>query len=98
MEEYAIHAKRRRRFFPKGGVDAFFGMALTGCMTRERVLHALEELRDGVTEMMVHPGYADDPDGFSGPDREEELRILTDPKLRERVKEAGIELVRFRDL
>lgn len=98
MEEYRVHAEKVKPVVAGEGVDAFLGIALTGCMTRERILDALRELGEGVTEMMVHPGYADAPEGFSGPDREEELRLLTDPELREWIAEAGIELVRFRDL
>ncbi len=98
MEEYRAHVEKVQSAVPRSGVNAFIGMALTGCMTVDRVGAALRDLGEGVTEMMVHPGYADEPDGFSGPDREVELRVLTDPGLRQGVEEAGIELVRFRDL
>ncbi|MDP6959606.1 MAG: ChbG/HpnK family deacetylase, partial [Planctomycetota bacterium] len=73
-------------------------ITLTGCMSRQRVLELVGNLGEGVTEMMVHPGYADFPEGFSGPDRETELEVLTDKELRRQIEEGGIELVRFRDL
>ena len=98
MEEYRTHVEKAKAEFPAGGVDAFFGMTLTGCMSRERVLELVENLDEGVTELMVHPGFADEPAGFSGPDREGELQVLTAAGLRHQIEVAGIELVRFRDL
>jgi predicted glycoside hydrolase/deacetylase ChbG (UPF0249 family) len=98
MEEYRTHVEKAKAELPAGGVDAFFGITLTGCMSRERILDLVGKLGEGVTELMVHPGYADRPDGFSGPDREGELQVLTDKELRRQIEEAGIEFVRFRDL
>ncbi len=95
MEAYRERATRVKQ---EGGVDAFLGIALTGRMSREGIMDALRGWKEGVTEFMVHPGYADAPAGFSGPDRKAELRVLVDPELREWIAEAGIELVRFRDL
>ena len=98
MEEYRSHVEKVKSAFPAGGVDAFIGITLTGCMSRERVLELVGNLGEGVTELMVHPGYSDRPDGFSGPDREVELEVLTDKELHRQIEEGGIELVRFRDL
>lgn len=98
MEAYRHHVEKVKPAFPGGGVDAFVGMTLTGCMSHERVLDLVEKLGEGVTELMVHPGYADRPDGFFGPDREKELHVLTDRTLRHQMEEAGVEFICFRDL
>jgi len=78
--------------------DHFFGVALSGCLSVERLESWLRELPEGVTEFMVHPGYADEEDGFSGEDREGELRVLTDSRVRAILHEEEIELISFRDL
>ena len=72
----------------------------------ERALYReLENLRPGVTELMVHPGFSDDllESSLDGGHeaallREEEVRILTDPKLRELLELQGIRLIDYRAL
>jgi hypothetical protein len=49
----------------------------------------LESAREGwVSELLIHPGY-------DGDWREEELRVLQDPRVKERLREPDIELVSF---
>jgi predicted glycoside hydrolase/deacetylase ChbG (UPF0249 family) len=49
----------------------------------------LEGLRDGwVSELMTHPGY-------DGDWREQDLRVLLDPRIKARLAEPDIELVNF---
>ena len=57
------------------------------------------KVKDGVNELMCHPGYPD-PDFRSSysAERATELRTLCDPILREALTERGIRLVSFRDL
>lgn len=72
----------------------------------ERALYReLATLRPGVTELMVHPGYSDDllESSLDGGHeaallREEEVRILTDPKLRELLDRHGVRLLDYRAL
>lgn len=72
----------------------------------ERALYReLENLRPGVTELMVHPGFSDDllESSLDGGHeaallREEEVRILTDPKLRELLERLDIRLIDYRAL
>jgi predicted glycoside hydrolase/deacetylase ChbG (UPF0249 family) len=72
----------------------------------ERALYReLENLRPGVTELMVHPGFSDDllESSLDGGHeaallREEEVRVLTDPKLRELLELQGIRLIDYRAL
>jgi predicted glycoside hydrolase/deacetylase ChbG (UPF0249 family) len=72
----------------------------------ERALfRELQELRPGVTELMVHPGFSDNllEQSLDGGQqaallREEEVRILTDPRLRELLDGGGIRLIDYRAL
>lgn len=73
-------------------INAFFA---PGQMTLERLLTVIEELRPGITELMVHPGY-DDPalaDSSFRTQRECELTMLTMPEVRAAIERRGIELV-----
>jgi predicted glycoside hydrolase/deacetylase ChbG (UPF0249 family) len=64
--------------------------------TLQRLLQ--EEVREGWTEVACHPGYVT-PD-FSSVylhEREEELRTLTDPRIRQTIEDLGIQLVNYTD-
>jgi predicted glycoside hydrolase/deacetylase ChbG (UPF0249 family) len=58
-----------------------------------------EEVGEGLTELICHPGYADPdfPSSYSA-EREEELRALCDPAVRAALGEQGIVLIGFGDL
>ena len=69
------------------------------------LIRALEDLQPGVTELMVHPGFSDsllesslDGGHQAALLREEEVRILTDPKLRELLERHDIRLIDYRAL
>jgi predicted glycoside hydrolase/deacetylase ChbG (UPF0249 family) len=69
------------------------------------LVRELEHLRPGVTELMVHPGYSDsllehslDGGHQAALLREEEVRILTDPGLRDLLEKLEIRLVDYRAL
>jgi len=67
----------------------------------ERLVRILEELPDGVTELMCHPAIVDDAlrEGSRYADaREEEREILCDPAIRQLVRSLGIRLVGFEAL
>jgi len=77
----------------------FAGFALMGSRSLDRdIERMLAALPEGTTELMVHPGYDSpqlaDRDPYRAP-RERELRMLTSPALRDRLKELGVELTRF---
>lgn len=65
---------------------------------KERLLRVLDRLRTGLTELMVHPGYADPDvalwDGYTW-EREEELTALLDAEVRARLEKGDIELTTF---
>jgi predicted glycoside hydrolase/deacetylase ChbG (UPF0249 family) len=69
------------------------------------LLRELRELRPGVTELMVHPGFSDsllesslDGGHEAALLREEEVRILTDPGLRDLLEQYEIRLIDYRAL
>ncbi len=65
----------------------------------ENLLHILSHLREGITELMCHPGYIDDlPDeGYRTP-RLVEKQALVHPAVREVVEREGIRLINFGQL
>jgi predicted glycoside hydrolase/deacetylase ChbG (UPF0249 family) len=63
--------------------------SMPGHRTGDYLLSVLDGLRDGwVSELLAHPGY-------DGDWREEDLRALQDPRVRERLAQPDIELVSF---
>lgn len=82
--------------------DKFFGIAGTGDWTPESMARAVDLLRPGITEMMVHPGLIDDDLRSSGTrlleSREAELRALTSPEVAEAIREKCVRLASYKDL
>lgn len=80
--------------------DYFCGIAQTGVLTREGVEGLLKILPEGTTELMCHPGYADEDLRRSGTrlqeSRQTELAILTDARIRKLVATQGIRLINYR--
>jgi predicted glycoside hydrolase/deacetylase ChbG (UPF0249 family) len=80
----------------------FCGIAQTGVLMREGVERLLEILPEGYTELMCHPGYADEQLLKSNTrlqeSRQTELAILTDSGIRKLVATRGIRLINFKDL
>jgi len=95
-------ARDAREMAERAGIassDYFCGIAQTGVLTREGVERLLENLPEGTTEFMCHPGYMDDDLRQSATrlqeSREEELEILTDPEIRKLVAIKGIRLINY---
>ena len=98
LEEYRVAAHRATEIYAglkMRSTEHFAGVGLSGYLNAENLLTAIRQLPEGLTELMVHPGYADSPDGFSGPERETELRALTDPRVKSLLKQLKIELTGF---
>jgi chitin disaccharide deacetylase len=79
--------------------DYFCGIAQTGEMTKEGVARLLRSLPEGTTELMCHPGYADEDlqntaTRLQG-SRQMELEILTDVGIRNLVASQGIRLIDY---
>ena len=79
--------------------DYFCGIAQTGVLTREGLQRLLEILPEGTTELMCHPGYADEElrktQTRLQESRQVELEILTDPGIRKVVATRGIRLLSY---
>jgi predicted glycoside hydrolase/deacetylase ChbG (UPF0249 family) len=75
--------------------DRFFGDRAIGV---DSLLAILERLDGGDTELGCHPGYADGLVSRYTVERERELETLTDPRVRARIDELGIELIGWRDV
>jgi len=79
--------------------DYFCGIAQTGELTKEGVTRLLRSLPEGTTELMCHPGYADQALRKTATrlqeSREKEVEILTDTTIRNLVASQGIRLIDY---
>ena len=64
----------------------------------DQLVRVLTRLDEGTTEIACHPGRGGDPDDQYGPQRKIELAALTDPKVREAVREQELQLTSFHSL
>ncbi len=78
-------------------LDSFYAEGATA----ENLRALIENLQEGTSELMCHPGYADEAllSGSSyAEERERELPILCDPAIRSLIKERGVSLIGFDQL
>jgi hopanoid biosynthesis associated protein HpnK len=94
--------RKSRRQAEESGIataDYFCGIAQTGALTKEGVLQLLRSLPDGTTELMCHPGNADEALRQTATrlqdSRQKEIEILTDPEIRNLVASQGIRLIDY---
>ena len=101
-EEYQLPARWGRQYAgknpyslsPDGLCDQFRGVDTGGT---DLFLDLVRKPWEGLLEMMCHPGYFT-PDGLMDTynrERENELRVLTDPRLKSELDKLGIELVNY---
>lgn len=100
-----ILARTARELAERAGIqitDFFCGIAQTGELTRDGVLRLLENLPEGSTELMCHPGYLDEDLRKSRTrlleSRATELAVLTDTEVRNCVASQGIRLINYEQL
>ena len=74
-----------RRFYDEGA-------------TRENLVHILQDLPAGVTELMCHPGYVDDLNDSYVQPRETELALLIHPEIRALVAYSDLQSITFAQL
>ena len=78
--------------------DAFLVDFYDTRATTEELLRLINSVNDGTTEIMCHPGYVDDAfakESVYNFQRERELKILTDPSVKEAIEGTGIKLSTF---
>ena len=95
-------ARDARELATRGGIataDYFCGIAQTGELTRQGLERLLKSLPEGTTELMCHPGYADEALERTATrlqaSRQKELEILTDTGIRNLVASQGIRLIDY---
>lgn len=95
-------SRRAERIFSRSGLsftDHFRGIHFPRPGQTEDLVHLIESLPRGVTELMCHPGYTDADSGeFSNSEREAELAELTAPEVIEVIEENDIRLISYADL
>lgn len=101
---FSAMGKRARGFLSGSGIvspDHFRGLLLKGRLTVQTLLAVIDQLPEGLTELMTHPGRVpkDAPfSPFSSSYREWELGALLDPGFRDALQRAGVTLASFREV
>ncbi len=83
------------------GTTGTLGVAHTGHIDVAYLLSAIDGLTAGATEIMVHPGYAEDvPHGQTRlrESRRAELDALCDERVKERIRLRGVQLIHYGQL
>jgi predicted glycoside hydrolase/deacetylase ChbG (UPF0249 family) len=78
-------------------LESFYGSGAT----LANLKFILEHLREGVSELMCHPGHPDEAllkASTYAQERAQEVAVLCDPSIREALAAAGIALITFRDI
>jgi hopanoid biosynthesis associated protein HpnK len=98
-------ARQFREAVQQAGIatpDGTLAIVATGSLNERLLRLMVENLPDGIWELVCHPGYNDaDLRGIRTrlrESREQELRILTSPSTRDLLAANGIEMVSFREL
>jgi chitin disaccharide deacetylase len=74
------------------------GDVLDGAITVEHLIGILRTLPEGTTELGCHPGLRCDAQGMYVAEREQEVNVLCDPRVRATIQAERIDLISFRDL
>jgi len=80
----------------------FLGIAQTGFLDISELSRILNNLPEGLSELMSHPGYVDEalartPTRLLG-QRQRELEALTDPTVKVLIARNDIQLISYREL
>jgi hopanoid biosynthesis associated protein HpnK len=82
--------------------DRFLGLAVTGKLSAAALCRLIDTLRDGKTEIMMHPGICDAELAGTGSrlqqQRQTEMEGLLAPEPRRAVSQRGIRLISYREL
>ncbi len=79
-------------------IMSFFGEE---AVTLTHLLHILDGLNDGSTELMTHPGLADEmlrQQSSYNVQREKELGLLCHPTIKQHIADLGVQLITFANL
>lgn len=82
--------------------DELFGFVATGQLNRDGILQIIQDLREGTSELVTHPGICDDDLKRQSTrllaQRAEELSALTDPFVIRETAAREIQLISYREL
>ena len=95
------NAPRLMQEFSARTTDAFFVDFYDGGATPENLLNLLIKLDGRYFELLCHPVYVDEAfakESVYNFQRERELKILTDPAIKQAIQKHGVELISFADL
>jgi chitin disaccharide deacetylase len=102
VQSVAFRFRAISRTYGLRSPDRFLGLAATGELGPARLGRLLERVRQGSTEIMLHPGVCDAHLRETGSrlqsERQNELEGLLAPEVRRAVDEHGIRLITYRDL
>lgn len=101
IEETASQAPALFKEFNPPRPDVFFVEFYDEGATQEQFLNILSKVGEGTSEIMCHPGHVDEAfakESVYNFQRERELKILTDPSIKEAIKSQGIQLITFAKL
>ena len=85
-------------------VDHVVGIQFSGRINIDRMKFILSNLNEGISEIVLHPGYRSNylleklPDSYTGFDWEAELLAATSMKIKDFITENNIHLLRFSDI
>lgn len=101
IEETSRHAPGLMEEFNLRRPDAFIVNFYDDGATQEALLDIISNMEDGISELMCHPGHVDDAfarESTYNFQRERELKILTEPSVKQAIQVQNIELITFADL
>jgi predicted glycoside hydrolase/deacetylase ChbG (UPF0249 family) len=82
-------------------IDIFFGFHSNGDVSVDQLKRAIDLATDEYNEIMCHVGYSDDylreHSSYNDP-REQELKAICDPAIKQYVAEKGLELCNWRQI
>ena len=93
--DFAEHEGLRARDLSVQHEPRFYGAP---AITVGRLLDVLETLPEGASELGCHPGYTEGLRSRYVEERVTEVATLTDPRVRDRLDELGIELIGWDEL
>ena len=74
------------------------GLPLPKAITVDSMTEILRSLSPGITELGCHPGLGKNLDSIYSSEREEEVKVLCDPRIQKAIDAAGIQLRSFNNL
>lgn len=101
LEDTNRHIPDLLREFKPRRPDTFLVDFYDEGATQEELIRLINQIDEGTAEIMCHPGYVDDAfvkESVYNKQRERELKILTDPSIREAIQTNGINLITFTEL